>query len=169
MRGSLALPQAAHPVSLPGFKDAQNFDLQFDHAIATHSSLQRRNRMSRRTSLSRAWWEAASSSMEMMQGAAVVIGKRTTAMSAMGANSSAAEQCEMRRMVEEKVSASAQAWSGITLASASVFQSMAAAALFNGHCPTNAQLQRAALKVVGAATQPYRTKVRENVKRLGRK
>lgn len=125
--------------------------------------------MSRRKSLSSAWLDLTLNSMSMMQDSAVVIGKRTAAMATAGANPPAAHKREMRRMVAEKASASVESWTRIAFASAGVCQSMAMSAMLGGRPPNSTQLQRAAIKVIGAATAPYRTKVRSNVKRLGRK
>ncbi len=125
--------------------------------------------MSRRKSLSGAWFDLARDSMALMQGSAVVIGKRTAAMAAADASPPAAHQREMRRMVEEKASAAAESWTQSVLASASVWHSMAAATMLGGRPPNSAQLQRAAIKVLGAAAAPYGKRVRGNVRRLGRK
>lgn len=125
--------------------------------------------MSRRRSLSSAWLDLAVDSMALMQGSAVVIGKRMTAMGTAGSNPSAAHRREMRRMVEEKVSASSESWTRAAFASAGVYQSMAMSAMLTGRPPSSTQVQRAAIKVLGAAAAPYKTKVRGNVKRLRRK
>ena len=125
--------------------------------------------MSRRRSLVGAWLDLSLDSMALMQGSAVVIGKRTAAMATAGPNPPAAHQREMRRMVEEKVSASAESWTRTAFASASVYQSMAINAMLGRRAPSSAQLQRASIKVLGAAAAPYRSKVRGNVKRLGGK
>ena len=125
--------------------------------------------MSRRKSLAGAWLNLTLDSMALMQGSAVVIGKRTAAMATAGLNPAPAQKREMRRMVEEKVSASAESWTRTAFASANVYQSMAMAAMLGRRPPSNTQLQRAAIKVLGAAVAPYRTKVRGNVKRLGGK
>lgn len=125
--------------------------------------------MSRRKSLSSAWLELALDSMALMQGSAVVIGKRTAAMATAGPNPPAAHQREMRRMVAEKVSASSESWMRAAFASASVCQSMAMGAMLGQRAPSSTQVQRAAINVLGAASAPYRSKVRGNVKRLGRK
>ena len=122
-----------------------------------------------RKSLSSAWLELAASSMALMQGSAVVIGKRTAAMAAAGAHPSAAHKREMRRMVEEKASAVAESWTRTAFASAGVCQSVAMTAMLAGRPPNSTELQRAAIKVFESATAPYRTKVRGNVKRLGRR
>lgn len=125
--------------------------------------------MSRRKSLYGAWFDLALDSMTLMQGSAVVIGKRSAAIATAGPNPPAAHKREMQRMVEEKVSASAESWNRIAFASAGVYQSMAMTAMLCGRPPSSTQLQRATIKVLGAASAPYRTKVRDNVKRLGRK
>lgn len=123
----------------------------------------------RRKSLATAWFDLAFNSMTMMQGSAVVITKRTAAMAAEGAHPSAAHQREMRRMVEEKASASVESLTRAAFASAAACQSMAMSAMLGGHGPSSTQLQRAAIKVLGAAAAPYSSKVRGNVKRLSRK
>lgn len=123
----------------------------------------------RRKSLPGAWFDLAFDSMALMQGSAFVIGKRTAAMATAGANPPAAHKREMRRMVEEKASASAESWSRIAFASAGAYQSMAMTAMLAGRLPSSTQLQRGAIKVLGAASAPYRTRVRANVKRLGHK
>ena len=123
----------------------------------------------RRKSLTSAWFDLAFQSMELMQGSAVVIGKRTTAMATAGPNPPAAHQREMRRMVEEKASASVESLTRAAFASAAACQSMAMSATLGGHAPGSTQLQRAAIKVLGAAAAPYSSKVRGNVKRLSRK
>ena len=85
--------------------------------------------MNHRKSLAGAWLDLTLDSMALMQGSAVVIGKRTAAMAAAGPNSPAAHKREMRRMVEEKVSASAESWTRTAFAASSVYQSMAMAAM----------------------------------------
>lgn len=123
--------------------------------------------MSRRKSLAGAWLDLTRESVALMQGSAVVIGKRTAAMATAGPNPPAAHQREMRRMVEEKVSASAESWTRTAFASASVCQSMAIDAMLGRPPPSSTQLQRVAIKLFGAATAPYRSTVRGNVRRLG--
>lgn len=125
--------------------------------------------MRRRKSLASGWLDLAMNSMQLMHGSATVIGKRTAAMLAAGPDPSLAQKREMRRMVDEKASAAIESWTRIAFASAGVYQAMAMTAIFAGRTPTNIQLQRAAIKVLGAATVPYRAKVRGNVKRLGGK
>lgn len=123
----------------------------------------------RRKSLASAWFDLAFDSMALAQGSAVVIGKRTAAMAAAGPNPSVAHQREMRRMVEEKASASAESWTRTAFACAGACQSMAMSAMLGGRAPSSSQLQHAAIKVLGAAAAPYGSRVRSNVKRLGRK
>ncbi|MEO7053189.1 MAG: hypothetical protein ABI128_16135 [Rhodanobacter sp.] len=125
--------------------------------------------MSRQKSLSGAWLNLALDSMALMQGSAIVIGKRTAAMATAGPNPPAAHKREMRRMVEEKVSASAESWTRAAIASVSVYQSMATNAMLGRRAPSSTQVQRAAIKVLGVAAAPYRSKVQGNVKRLGGK
>lgn len=122
--------------------------------------------MSRRKSLSSAWFDLALDSMALMQGSAVVIGKRTAAMGAAGSSTPAAQRREVRRMVEEKVSASTESWTRLAFASAGAYHSMAMTAMLAGRPPSSTQLQRAAIKALGAAAAPYKTKVRSNVRRL---
>jgi hypothetical protein len=124
--------------------------------------------MSRRKSLYGAWLDLALDSMALMQGSAMVIGKRTAAMATAGPNPPVEHQREMQRMVEEKISASAEAWTRTAVATASACQSMAVAAMLGRGAPSSAQLQRATIKVLGAATAPYHSRVKGNVKRLGR-
>lgn len=121
-----------------------------------------------RKSLTDAWFEMARDSIALMQGSAVVIGKRTAAMAAAGPNPPVSQRREMLRMVEEKASASAESMTKIAFASAAAYQSIAMSTML-GRPPGSAELQRAAIQVLGAASAPYRTKVRGNVKRLGRK
>lgn len=123
----------------------------------------------RRKSLASAWFDLTMNSMSLMQGSAVVIGKRTAAMAAAGPQPSAAHQREMRRMVEEKASASVESWTKVAFAGASAYQSMAMSAMLGGRPPSSNELQRATIKVLGAAAAPYGARVRSNVKRLGRK
>ena len=61
---------------------------------------------------------------------------------------------EMQRMVEEKVSASAESWARVAFASASVCQSMAMTAMFAGRAPSRKQLER---RPSSAREQPART------------
>ena len=96
--------------------------------------------MSRRKSLSGAWFDLALDSMALMQGSAFVIGKRTAAMATAGPNPPAAHQREMRRMVDEKISASAESWTRVAAASASACQSMVVASLFGRPPPTTRAL-----------------------------
>lgn len=119
-----------------------------------------------RKSLAGSWFELAKSTMELTQGSAVVIAKRTTAMAAAGTNPSAAHDREMKRMVEEKVSASAESLTQMTLAATSACQSMFFSSVLGGRVPTASQLQRATTRVLGAGMAPYQKTVRSNVKRL---
>lgn len=128
--------------------------------------------MSGRRSLTGAWFDLALNSMELMQQSAVVIGKRTAAMAtpaAPGTRSSASQQREMQRMVDEKAHAAAESWTRAAFASAQAYQSMVMHAMLGGRTPSSNQWQRATIKVLGAASAPYRTKVRGNAKRLSRK
>lgn len=125
--------------------------------------------MSRRKSLSSAWFDLVWDSMAMMQGSAVVIAKRTAAMAAAGASPSAIQTRDARRMIEEKVSASAASWTQAGMASAAAWQSLAMASILSGRLPREAELQRATIKVLRAAISPYNSHVKANVKRLRRR
>ena len=103
--------------------------------------------------------------MELMQGSATVIATRTAAMAAAGSKPSTAHDREMKRMVDEKVDASAASVAGMMLAAASSCQSLWLDSLW-GRPPTSAQLQRATASVLGAGLSPYQKTVRSNVKRL---
>lgn len=112
----------------------------------------------RRKSLSSAWFDLALNSMALMQGSAVVIGKRTGAMAAAGANPSAAHKREMQLMVEEKASASVESLTRAAFACAGAYQSIAMKAMLGGGPPSSTQLQRATIKVLGGLERrPRRT------------
>ncbi|MFC5435165.1 hypothetical protein ACFPME_01210 [Rhodanobacter umsongensis] len=104
--------------------------------------------------------------MEMMQGSATVIATRTAAMAKAGTHPSAAHDREMKRMLDEKVDASAASLAGMTFAAAASCQSLWLGSLWGGRAPTAAQLQRATTRVLGAGLTPYQNTVRSNVKRL---
>lgn len=72
----------------------------------------------------------------------------------------------MKRMVEEKVEASAASLAGMAISAASSWQSMFFASMFGGHAPSSSQAQRAMTKALAAGMTPYRKAVRSNVKRL---
>lgn len=119
-----------------------------------------------RKSLAGSWFDLATSSMELMQGSAVVIAKRTKAMATAGAIPSAAHDREMKRMVDEKVTASTESLAGMALTSASAWQSMFFGSMLGGRSPTATQVQRAATRVLESGMAPYKKAVRSNVKRL---
>lgn len=119
-----------------------------------------------RNSLAGAWFDLAKGSMELMQGSATVIARRTTAMAAAGAHPSARQDREMKRMVEEKVEASAASLTGMAFSAAASCQSMFFTSLFGGRVPSSTQAQRAMTKALGAGMAPYRKTVRSNLKRL---
>lgn len=125
--------------------------------------------MSRRKALSTAWFDLAWNSMTLMQGSATVIAKRTAAMAAVGAVPSASQRRDARRMVEEKFSAAAASWTQGAMASAAAWQALAMRSMLSGRPPGSADLQRAAVKVLGAAAAPYHTRVKANVRRLRRR
>lgn len=117
------------------------------------------------TSFSSAWFELARSSFELMQGSAEVITRRTSAMAAPGVKPTAAQEREARRMVDEKVSASAESLTRMGFAAAAAYQSMWTSTIL-GRAPIAAQLQLQTAKVIGAGMQPFKKKVRGNVRRL---
>jgi hypothetical protein len=117
-------------------------------------------------SLATAWFDLAQRSMEMMQGSATVIATRTAAMAKAGTRPSAAHDREMKRMVDEKVDASAASLTGMAFTAAASCQSLWLASLWGGRAPTATQLQRATTRVLGAGLAPYQKTVRSNVKRL---
>lgn len=101
-----------------------------------------------------------------MQGSATVIATRTVAMTKAGTNPSAAHDREMKRMLDEKVDASAASLTGMAFTAAASCQSLWLGSMWGGRAPTAAQLQRAATRVLGAGLAPYQKAVRSNVKRL---
>ena len=104
--------------------------------------------------------------MELMQGSATVIATRTAAMAKAGTRPSAAHDREMKRMVDEKVDASAASLAAMAFTAAASCQSLWLASLWGGRAPTATQLQRATTRVLGAGLAPYQKAVRSNVKRL---
>lgn len=116
--------------------------------------------------LASAWFDLARRSMELMQGSAAVIATRTTAMAAAGTRPSAKQDREMKRMVEEKVQASAASLANMTFSAVASCQSMLFSSMFGGRAPSSTQAQRAMTKVIGAGMAPYQKAVRSNRKRL---
>ncbi|MEP7185050.1 MAG: hypothetical protein ABI767_04365 [Rhodanobacter sp.] len=104
--------------------------------------------------------------MELMQGSAVVIAKRTRAMAAAGVNPSAAHDREMKRMVDEKVIASTDSLASMALVATSAWQSMFLGPIFGGRTPSTTEVQRLATSVIKSGMEPYKKAVRSNVKRL---
>ncbi|WP_426688828.1 hypothetical protein [Rhodanobacter ginsengiterrae] len=104
--------------------------------------------------------------MELMQGSATVIATRTAAMANAGTHPSAAHDREMKRMVDEKVDASAASLAGMAFSATAACQSLWLGSLWGGRAPTAAQLQRATTRVLGAGLAPYQKTVRDNVRRL---
>lgn len=120
----------------------------------------------RRKSLAGSWLDLATSSLELMQGSAVVIAARTTAMAAAGTNPSAKHDREMKRMVDEKVSASAESMARMAVTAGAACQSMFVRSMLGGRAPTASQVQRLTTNVLEAGMAPYKRTVRSNVKRL---
>ena len=104
--------------------------------------------------------------MELMQGSATVIAKRTGAMAAAGAHPSAAHDREMKRMVTEKMSASTESLTNMAMTATAAWQSMLFGSMFGGRHPTAGQVQRATTSVIKSGMAPYKKAVRSNVKRL---
>lgn len=72
----------------------------------------------------------------------------------------------MKRMVNEKVKASAASMAGMAFSAAASCQSMFLTSLLGGRAPSATQAQRAMTRVLGAGMAPYKKAVRSNVKRL---
>lgn len=119
-----------------------------------------------RKSLAGAWFDLAQSSAELMQGSATVISRRTAAMATATIQPSAAHDREMKRMIEEKVDASAASLAAMAFTATASCQSMFLASLFGARPPSTTQIQRATTKILGAGIAPYQKTVRSNVKRL---
>lgn len=117
-------------------------------------------------SLITSWFDLAASSAELMQGSAEVIARRTGAMASAATHPSAAQDREMKRMVDEKVRASTASLASMATTATSAWQSMFLGTLFSGRGPTAAQVQRASSSVLTAGMAPYKKAVRSNVKRL---
>jgi len=96
----------------------------------------------------------------------MVIARRTAAMATATIQPSAAHDREMKRMVEEKVDASAASLAAMAFTAAASCQSMFLGSLFGAAVPSANQLQRATTKILGAGLAPYQKTVRSNVKRL---
>lgn len=101
-----------------------------------------------------------------MQGSATVIAKRSTVMAASTIHPNAANDREMKRMVEEKVEASAASLMGAAFSAAASWQSMCLAPLLGGRAPSATQSQLAVTKALRAGMAPYQKAVRSNLKRL---
>lgn len=121
-----------------------------------------------RHSLSGAWFDLARNSVELMQDSASVIATRTTAMAVATVNPSAAHDREMKRMVEEKVEASAASLTSMLFSTAASCQSMLFASVFGGRVPKVSEAERAITRALGAGMAPYQKAVRSNLKRLGK-
>lgn len=139
-----------------------------DGKTGTAASITPRSMLIKRrpTSIATAWLDLAQSSRELMQGSAAVIARRTAAMAKAGAHPSAADDREMKRMVDEKVDATAASLAEMALAATASYQSLWLGSLLAGRTPSTAQLQRAATRVLGAGMAPYQKAVRSNLKRL---
>jgi hypothetical protein len=116
--------------------------------------------------LAASWFDLATGAMELMQGSAVVIANRTKVVASAGANPSAAHDREMKRMVVEKVSASAESLTSMAVIATAAWQSMALGSMFGGRGHSATQVQRLATSVLASGIAPYKTAVRNNVKRL---
>ena len=116
--------------------------------------------------LAATWFNLAQNSLELMQGSAMVIATRTANMANASVRPTAANDREMKRMVDEKVKASADSLTNMGLTAAASFQSLWLGFMLGGHTPTSTSLQRTATRVLGAGMVPYQNVVRSNVKRL---
>ena len=134
--------------------DARFFALR--HALVRRS----------RKSLAGAWFDLAQSSAQLMQGSATVIAARSASMATATVTPSAKHDREMKRMVEEKVEASAASLTAMAFSTAASCQSMFFASLFGGRTPSATQIQHATSKILGAGMAPYQKTVRSNIKRL---
>lgn len=119
-----------------------------------------------RKSLAASWLKLATSSLELMQGSAVVIAKRTQGMAAAGVNPSATQDREMKRMVDEKVAASNASLTSMAVTATAAWQSMWMDSMLGGRGPSAAKVQRVATSVLASGMAPYQKAVRSNVKRL---
>ena len=104
--------------------------------------------------------------MELMQGSATVIATRTAAMAKATTHPTAANDREMKRMVDEKITASADSFSNMAFTAAASCQSLWLGLLLGGRTPTATQLDRTTTRILGAGMAPYQKAVCSNVKRL---
>lgn len=116
--------------------------------------------------LADAWFNLAQDSLELMQGSAMVIATRTANMASASVHPTAANDREMRRMVDEKLKASTDSFANMGLTAAASCQSLWLGFALGGHAPTSTHLQRTATRILGAGMAPYQRVVRSNVKRL---
>lgn len=72
----------------------------------------------------------------------------------------------MKRMVDEKVQASAESMASMAVTATAAWQSMFFGSMFSGRRPSATQVQRVATSVLSSGMAPYKKAVRSNVKRL---
>jgi hypothetical protein len=113
------------------------------------------------------WFDLAVRSTQLMQASAEVILQRSNRIARMGAKPSLAEQREMRRMVNEKVQASAESATAMSLRAMSSYQTLLWQSV-TGRIDT-APLARAARtgsQIASAGLAPFHRRARNNAKRL---
>ena len=118
------------------------------------------------------WMDLATRSGEMLWASGEVIARRGRIMATMGADPSASDQREMQRMVEEKISASADSAVAMSLRAAEVCQSMMLRSmqpwLGSTRAASISDVTRAAAQITQAGLTPFHRRARSNAKRLRR-
>ena len=118
------------------------------------------------------WMDLATRSSEMLWASGEVIAHRSRIMANMGADPSASDQREMQRMVEEKISASADSAMAMSFRAAEVCQSMMLRSMQpwmgSTHAASPNDVTRAAAQITQAGLAPFHQRARSNAKRLRR-
>ena len=116
--------------------------------------------------------DLATRSGEMLWASGEVIAHRSRIMANMGTDPSASDQREMRRMVEEKTSASMDSTMAMSFRAAEVCQSMMLRSMqsWMGMTPAASisEVTRAAAQITQAGLTPFHQRARSNAKRLRR-
>lgn len=127
------------------------------------------------------WMGLASRSADTWLASGAVIAERTRRMAAMGSRPSAADQREMRRMVDEKVSATGESAQAMTAQAISLAQASASRWMTFTHAQTMAMLgfgrmpstapaanaaMRASVSMAEAALAPFHRRATANARRL---
>ncbi|HEX5304969.1 MAG TPA: hypothetical protein VFW82_02660 [Dyella sp.] len=127
------------------------------------------------------WMGLASRSADTWLASGVVIAERSRRMAAMGASPSRTEQREMRRMIDEKVSATGESAQAVTLQAVTLAQTSAMrwmalanaqtmAMLGLGRMPSSAPVvnaaARASVALGEAALAPFHRRATANARRL---